>query len=111
MGKLKAWNFAFRHAENTIALWKKHKMDASQSASAQSSECTFLAHLYAAEALIHLNKFNAAIQHLNPANFPHLNIGQYASEKQNNSPKSAKSERGIDAETASEKITQKQSNS
>merc|ERR1712154_653288 len=51
--KLKAWNFAFRHAESVINLCKKHKKS--------SSECVYFAHLYAAEALIHLNKFNQAI--------------------------------------------------
>ena len=95
--KLKAWNFAFRHAENTINLTKKHKQnDANAQQSLPSSEWTYLAHLYAAEALIHLNKFNQAIQHLNPANFPHLN-GVYTAEKlSNQSPKSCKSEREID---------------
>merc|ERR1719242_987732 len=76
----------------------------------KSSQCTFLAHLYAAEALIHLNKFNQAIQHLNPANFPNLNMGQH--EKQNNqSPKSSKSEREIDGKNENEELIKKENQS
>jgi len=110
--KLKAWNFAFRHAESTLSLYKKHKMDRKVSSSS-SSEWTYLAHLYAAEALIHLNKFNQAIQHLNPANFPHLNAGKNgSSDKQSNhSPKSTKSEREIDGHNENEKMLEMQSKS
>eukprot|EP01084_Bolivina_argentea_P058971 107643_1 len=70
--KLKAWNFAFRHAEQTINIYKKQQSVAakkqqfghvnSNNSTVGSSHTTYLARMYAAEALIHLNKFNSARQ-------------------------------------------------
>eukprot|EP01084_Bolivina_argentea_P096965 174284_1 len=73
--KLKAWNFAFRHAEQTINIYKKeqtskvnkygHESHNNNTKNKQYNYTIYLAHMYAAEALIHLNKFNTAESHLN----------------------------------------------
>ena len=77
--QLKAWELALRHAEHTLTLHRKQQQQQQQAAKGKgkgaagsASHTTYLAHMYAAEALVHLSRFNAAIKHLNPLNFPHL---------------------------------------
>lgn len=99
--KLKAWKFAHIHAEQTTSIHTKQQIElqrrfptATNNQYVGSSHITYLANLYAAEALIHLNKFNQAIIKLNPNNFPHI-TAQQEKLNQSHTPKSSKSSKSF----------------
>jgi len=111
--RVKAWNYALRHAEHTLTLHAKQQrtgsvngnhdesngtnnasqqQQSSSSPTVTSSHETYLARMYAAEALVHLNQFKQAIKHLLPQNFPHLTGQQHHGDKSAvQTPKSSKS--------------------
>lgn len=101
--KLKAWNFAHKHAEQALVI---HNKDIQQRSSRNptsticpSSHVTYLARMYAAEALLNLPlKVNAAMKLIDPGHFPHLTNKQ--DQSQAHTPKSSKSAKSFRSKEA-----------